>query len=117
MPRSRGRYARLAALGAWNVESGSQFRLEANHVFVEVGLKRPILPVLGGLAEAGPTVGVVAASAGHRQGGVGLALVGDVVWLQVVGCVEVGDGLIREAVLPPQVLGQLEMGGRCRSSG
>ena len=106
------RWGGLVALGAREVESGGQFGLEANHVLVEVGIERPVLALLGGLPEAGPAVGVVAAGAGDGQGGVGLALVGDVVRLQLVGGVEVGDGPIREALLAPEVLGQLEMGGR-----
>src|SRR5205807_3465222 len=72
--------------------------------------------LLGGLPEAGPAVGVVAPGAGHGQRRVGLALVSDVVRLQLVGGVEVGDRTRREALLTPQVLRQLEVSGRlgCR---
>ena len=94
----------LLALGAGQLEPGGQLGLETDHVLVEVGDERPVLAALGGLAKPGPTVGVLVPGAGDGQGGVGLALVGDVVRLQLVGGVEVSDDLVRKALSAPEVL-------------
>ena len=112
-PGPTSRRSTSAPLGrgcARQAQPGSQLRQEPDHVLVEVGLEGPVLALARRLSEPGRVVGVVGLRDG--QGRVRLALVGDVVGLQFVAGVEVGDRPLRQPLERATGVGPVRSGRR-----
>ena len=80
-----------------------------DEIAIEIGDERPVLAGFRRLPEASP-LGVVSGGLGalDADNGVCLALVGDVVRLQLMRRVEMPERPLAQPFLPPQVLRQLE---------
>jgi len=110
LPQFRVQILVLVGRGPRQLESGCQLRLKRTVSLLKSETNGQSSPSWGP-AEAGPAVGS-APRCGKRKARSRPDAVGDVSGWTLMGGVEVADGPLGEPLLLPQVLRQLEVGGR-----